>query len=181
MSLNHILYDIVPDNEKLDVKLANVYCDNVITGGSSGGSDGYVSSLGSALSSSTAGVSTLAIFNSAVSKNHSSFNWGFKSIVDFTANVNLYDLEITLPTDVVTYFDANPTAFATNFIAINGYSHTSTSSATYNPIDHYYASDVVKQSSTSIKITMRSYSNNATGAVPQSHNLHLSILFSGPA
>ena len=179
MSINHIQTSI-PDDEKFNVKFATVYCDEVVTGSGSS-SDGYVPLTGIAVSSPTSGVSSLFPSNVTVIKNYSTFVLNFYSTVDFSTNVSQYDLLITLPTGMVEYYTAHPTAFQTNFITANGYSNTSNPSVSYQPNNHFFALDVLKQSSTQIKVTMRSISNDDSGPSTNSHSLRMMIAFSGPA
>jgi hypothetical protein len=183
MSLNHILYDIVPDNEKLDVKFKNVYCDQVVSGGSNDG-DGYVNAqTGANISSPTNGVNVttfLPTYATAI-KNHSTFIWTFRSQVTLTIPVTTYLIDAKIPTALKTYFDAHPTAFSQYLISVVGMSNTTNSSPDFQANQLYYADVPSKIGSDTVRITMESCSNNGTGSVPNLQNLKLQIIFSGPA
>ena len=183
MSLNHILYDIVPNEEKLDVKFKNVYCDQVVSGGGDGG-DGYVDAqTGANISSPTSGVSltTFTPTYATAIKNHSTFIWTFRSEVNLTVPLNQYQIDAKIPTALKTYFDAHPTAFSQYLISVVGMSNTTVANPSYEGIQMFYADVSSIVGTDTVRINMEAASANGTGSVPNLQNLKLQIIFSGPA
>ena len=186
MSLNHIIYDSVPDNEKLDVKFKNVYCDQVITGSGPGPEpvtgDGYVDALaGTAISSPTTGVNAPSGLNFATCiKNHSTFIWTFKAEVNLTLNLSAFSLDVTIPTAMKSYFDANPTAFQNIYTSVTGTAHSTAASPDFRANMLYYPSATSLLSSSTVRLFMLSFANNGTGTIPINTTLQVQLIFSGP-
>jgi len=185
MSLNHIVYETVADNEKLDVKFKNVYCDQVITGsGPSPSADGYINAqTGAVLSTPTANVSLTTFLPSSATgiKNHSTFIWTFKFELQLLAQMTNFYIDARLPDSIKTYFDANPTAFTTYQMSINAMSNTIETNTTVVPASMYYASEIVKHTSDTVRFRFLSSNGNQTGPVPNQQNCNVQIIFSGPA
>lgn len=184
MSINHIVYDIVPEDEKLDVKFKNVYCDQVITGDVPTSGDGYVDAVaGVNLSSPTTGVSftTFAPSYSTGVKNHSTFIWTFRSELTLSQNLTDYYVDARIPDAFKTYFDAHPTAFSQYLISVMGGSNTIEPNPSYVGNQYYYADDLTKQGTDTVRIHLISGSNNGTGYIPNVQKVHLQLIFSGPA
>lgn len=189
MSLNHIVYDAVADNEKLDVKFRNVYCDQVITGSGPGpepvSGDGYIDGLsGSGIASNTTGVVADSPFfnNTTCIKNHSTFIWNVKANITINQTVNSYEMNITLPTAIKNYFDAYPFAFNNGFMSVQGMSNTTTATPDQSFASNmmYYANSIAKLSASQIRVELHSFSANNTGPIPSEQKLNLQITFSGP-
>lgn len=184
MSLNHIVYEKVSDDQKLDVKFKSVYCDQVITGSGPSPSptaDGYVNMSGATLSS---GTPNLAITNTPSFigiKNHSTFQIHLNAEIQFTASKTTYKLYLTLPTAIQNYFTNNPSAYQSAYVKVNGNSYTIVSSADFIPSGMYYANSAVKISNAVVEIDMYSQQQNGTGFLPNEQNLNLSVFFSGPS
>ena len=187
MSLNHIVYETVPDDEKLDVKFKNVYCDQVITGSGPGpipiDGDGFVDAVTGAQIeslSSEVTIDSLYFSNSTASKNHSTFIWNVKTNVNMVTATNFYLLKLTIPTSIKNYFDAHPFALETGYMSVMGYSNTVTATPSFVANMMYYADSIVKFDNSVIRVGMNSFSASSTGLVPSTHRLHLQISFNGP-
>lgn len=185
MSLNHILYDVVPADEKLDVKFKNVYCDQVITGsGPSPSADGYINAqTGAVLSTPTTNVSLTTFLPSSATgiKNHSTFIWTFKFELQLLAQMTNFYIDARLPDSIKTYFDANPSAFESYLMSVNATANTTESSATVSPNGMYYASEIVKQTTDTVRFRFLSSNGNQVGPIPNLQNCNVQIIFSGPA
>ena len=101
--------------------------------------------------------------------------------MNVNANVTNYYIDVVLPTSIQTYFDANPSAFATYFISANGMSNTIASSATFSANQMYYANEAVRLSANTVRVHMLSQTGNGSGGIIVLHNLNLQLIFSGPA
>jgi hypothetical protein len=146
--------------------------------------DGYIDAqTGATVSSPTTGISIATQLPSYTTgiKNHSTFIWTFKSQIQLLANMTNYSLDVRLPYSIKSYFDANPTAFATYFISVNGASNSISSTATFNANMMYYANEAVKHSADTVRITMLSGSGNGSGPIANIQNVNLQLIFSGPA
>ena len=185
MSINHIIYDSVADDEKLDVKFKNVYCDQVITGsGPSPSADGYIDAqTGAIISTPTANVMITGFLPSSATgiKNHSTFIWTFKFEFQLVAQMTNFYIDARLPDSIKTYFDANPSAFETYLMSVNAMANTVESSATVSPNGMYYASSIVKQTTDTVRFRFLSSNGNQVGPIPNIQNVNVQIIFSGPA
>lgn len=188
MSINHILKDVVPDDEKLDVHFGNVYCDQVITGSGPGPipveeAEGFVDAFtGAFIASNTTGVVVSSQFfdQSTASKNHSTFIWNVSSTIFINTATNLYEMNMTIPTAIKNYFDTHPWAFNNGYMSVQGASNTTTATTSFVANMMYFASNVIKTTDSSIRVTMKSFSGDGSGSLPSQQTLNLQILFFGP-
>ena len=66
-------------------------------------------------------------------------------------------------------------------MSVNATANTTESSATVSPNGMYYASEIIKATTDTVRFRFLSSNGNQVGPIPNLQNCNVQIIFSGPA